>query len=880
MKGILVILVFFMCCMAVFVSAADSPWIYGIHWYGDPNSSDVEAMTGGKSIWDLETVMLYDGGWTMNDQAAKFQTIANKGHTIVIRIQPRWGWAIPAVAEREQYLNDIQAAAQQAANFCHIWQIGNEMNLYGEYGGGVLTASEYINFYKQVRARIKNVTSPLGAQRVLVGPVSPGDYIGEVRHTDGLVYLGQMCDGLTSVDTDGFAIHGYGAPWYDAAGARTDFQNCYSSQCNLIDQKGFCDKGVYILEWNRQTTPTNDAWQEAQTSQFIIGALQDLQTWNNNSANHPIVCAAWFIYPNDSSWATMSLLYLRGINSRGVNSDVWDSFQYACSLNIPAGSQTPPPCGIVVDNDQGSPAYTETGTWSTSTASGYNGGGYRYAASTTNASATWTANIPSTKYYNLYAFYRAGTNRTTSTKYNISTFYGAQTAYLDQTQNDRVWVSLGEYLLYNGNNTISVDVLNSTPSGKVVIADAVRFSQSTRPTPSPTPSPTKTPSPTPTKSPTPSPSPTPSRTPTPSPTPSPTPVNLILNGGFENGFTNGVGNNWTSWTSGWSNPITFTQTSYTKRSGSYAQAWGRTDTLRFHGGISQSFNTTAGSQYRIIAYLRYSAGDSGAWMEFGYDLTGQTTNGEAASITYQKLESGGQNVWILYQKDVTATGNKISIFSKGGQYNQSGSPNWFYIDDVSVQPLASSPTPTPSPTPTKSPTPTPSPTPSPTPTNFVANGNFEGGFTNGVANSWSTWQSSWSNTLTFASSTNPVHGGSYAQKWGRSDSLRCHGGIKQQFTTVTGKTYRITAWLRFQAGDSGAWLEFGYDLSGQTANAEASTVVYQKLESGGQNVWIQYQKDVVATGNKISIFSKGGQYNQGGSPAWFYVDDVTVTQQN
>jgi hypothetical protein len=33
---------------------ADSPWIYGIHWYGDPNGSVVESMSGGKGIWTLE----------------------------------------------------------------------------------------------------------------------------------------------------------------------------------------------------------------------------------------------------------------------------------------------------------------------------------------------------------------------------------------------------------------------------------------------------------------------------------------------------------------------------------------------------------------------------------------------------------------------------------------------------------------------------------------------------------------------------------------------------------------------------------------------------------------------------------------------------------
>ena len=63
-----------------------SPWIYGIHWYGDNYAGgDVEAMTGGKKIWVLETVTIWDG-WTITDQLQKFQTIADRGHTLIIRI--------------------------------------------------------------------------------------------------------------------------------------------------------------------------------------------------------------------------------------------------------------------------------------------------------------------------------------------------------------------------------------------------------------------------------------------------------------------------------------------------------------------------------------------------------------------------------------------------------------------------------------------------------------------------------------------------------------------------------------------------------------------------------------------------------------------------
>lgn len=278
--------------------AADPSHIYGIHWYGDPASGDAEALSGGKALWDLETVMLYDGGWNLAAQGAKFQQIVNKGHTIIIRVQPQWGLAIPNnAAARTQYLADVQAAANTAKNYCHIWQIGNENNLLGEYGGAQLDPVDYINFYKQVRAAIKNVQSPLGPQIVLVSPVSPGGPAGE-RWMDGNQYLSAMCSNMTIDDCDGFGLHGYGAPWSSADQATAEFADNYQSQLRVIDEKGFAAKPAYITEFNRQVNPINDT-NEAESAKFSIKAFQNLQTWNANTANHKVACACWFIYPND-----------------------------------------------------------------------------------------------------------------------------------------------------------------------------------------------------------------------------------------------------------------------------------------------------------------------------------------------------------------------------------------------------------------------------------------------------------------------------------------------------------------------------------------------------------------------------------------------------
>ena len=100
----------------------------------------------------------------------------------------------------------------------------------------------------------------------------------------------------------------------------------------------------------------------------------------------------------------------------------------------------------------------------------------------------------------------------------------------------------------------------------------------------------------------------------------------------------------------------------------------------------------------------------------------------------------------------------------------------------------------------------------------------------------------------------------------------------QQVNVSSGQSYHISAWLRFTSTEPSAWMEFGYDLTGQTSDGEATTVNYTKLEQYGQNVWIHYEADVTATGSTMSLFTMGGHWTQPkNGPIWFYVDDVSVT---
>ena len=193
------------------------------------------------------------------------------------------------------------------------------------------------------------------------------------------------------------------------------------------------------------------------------------------------------------------------------------------NARITTGSGGPDCSGgdeYIVDNDDGSPGYTETGSWSTSSSSGYDGGSYQYAFTGGSHTATWTASLPQAGNYTCYVIYRAGSNRATSAEYTVYASDGNYTQYVDQSVNNLIWVNIGTYSFNSGDNSIMLDAATSS-GGDVVIADAVKFVLDSSPTPTPTPTPTDTPTPTPTETETPT--PTPTDTPTPTPTPTDTP---------------------------------------------------------------------------------------------------------------------------------------------------------------------------------------------------------------------------------------------------------------------------------------------------------------------------------------------------------------------
>ncbi|WP_028788006.1 N-acetylmuramoyl-L-alanine amidase [Terrimonas ferruginea] len=134
------------------------------------------------------------------------------------------------------------------------------------------------------------------------------------------------------------------------------------------------------------------------------------------------------------------------------------------------------PREVIVDNDQGAPHYTETGTWTDGTIAGY-GGTYRTAMASPAATSTavFSPQIDSSALYWVSVRFIAGTNRATDVKYIITHAGGSTTFTVNQEIHSNTWIHLGQFYFFAGQQ-YSVTISNeSAEDGQAIVADAVRW---------------------------------------------------------------------------------------------------------------------------------------------------------------------------------------------------------------------------------------------------------------------------------------------------------------------------------------------------------------------------------------------------------------------
>jgi hypothetical protein len=110
--------------------------------------------------------------------------------------------------------------------------------------------------------------------------------------------------------------------------------------------------------------------------------------------------------------------------------------------------------------------------WGTSGTGGY-GDDYRWhAKGDGSCTATWTPDIVDEGYYNIYAWWKASSNRATDAKYTIYYDGGSETVQVNQEINGSQWNYLGTFPFAAGTSGY---VVLSDNADQYVIADAIKW---------------------------------------------------------------------------------------------------------------------------------------------------------------------------------------------------------------------------------------------------------------------------------------------------------------------------------------------------------------------------------------------------------------------
>jgi hypothetical protein len=129
---------------------------------------------------------------------------------------------------------------------------------------------------------------------------------------------------------------------------------------------------------------------------------------------------------------------------------------------------------IIVDNANA--GFTASANWSTGTSAADKfGSDYRFRGTAALSDvAQFSYSAPSTRNYEVFAWWAQGSNRSAAAPYHVSTTSGNVVVNRNQQTGGGTWNSLGTYGITAGTNTVKLSCWATT--GFVVVADAVKIS--------------------------------------------------------------------------------------------------------------------------------------------------------------------------------------------------------------------------------------------------------------------------------------------------------------------------------------------------------------------------------------------------------------------
>ncbi|HWI55662.1 MAG TPA: hypothetical protein VNZ22_00445, partial [Bacillota bacterium] len=206
-------------------SAAESPYLYGIHDYTPDPTEFLTRATNATRAGGWITATVAVGANPTDTGGADFSALATAGHTIICRIN--YGYypdgTIPVPAKYDAFAARCKNFVANSSG-CNIWLIGNELNLAAEwpFDGArfnYVSPQEYANCFRKVYNAIKAIrpndkilpqasapwAGPYGAGQQYV---SGANYPADGQPLTWVQYEQQTLAAITNTGPlDGIALH-------------------------------------------------------------------------------------------------------------------------------------------------------------------------------------------------------------------------------------------------------------------------------------------------------------------------------------------------------------------------------------------------------------------------------------------------------------------------------------------------------------------------------------------------------------------------------------------------------------------------------------------------------------------------------------------------
>jgi uncharacterized lipoprotein YddW (UPF0748 family) len=226
----------------------------------------------------------------------------------------------------------------------------------------------------------------------------------------------------------------------------------------------------------------------------LSGFADELSTQLAQAPGHLDRIAVGFRASEEDDWPLVAdqLAHARG---QGIaHGCLWVYHTYTSQVaiqdeidNLPAPGQPweQPACNpfasdrmvqLVIDNDDGPPAYGETGAWTTSVQPGFFRFDSRSAPGGSTSAAGFSAAVPRTGRYDVSVWYTAAANHNDAAEYTIVHCNGTSSVPVDQRTDGGRWVHVGRYILAEGPLAVRVVVSTAgSAGGEYTSSDAVKL---------------------------------------------------------------------------------------------------------------------------------------------------------------------------------------------------------------------------------------------------------------------------------------------------------------------------------------------------------------------------------------------------------------------